>query len=108
MQSTQFSKTAALMLVMVAIFVLCLEYYWRSRGFLPTYNDDKVLWANQRKKVYQPLDQATVFIGGSRIKYDLDIPTWEKVTGEKAIQLALVGTPARLILRDLANDQKFR
>jgi len=82
------------MLVMVAILFYAWNITGRSRGFLPTYNDDKVLWANQRKKVYQPLDQATVFIQrGSRIKYDLDIPTWEKVTGEKAIQLALVGTP---------------
>jgi len=96
------------MLVIVAIFVVCLENYWRNRGFLPSYNDDKVLWATQRKRVYQPMDQATVFIGGSRIKFDLDIPTWEKLTGEKAVQLALVGTPARLTLRDLANDERFK
>ena len=33
-------------------------------------------------------DQATVFIGSSRIKFDLDIPTWEAITGNHAIQLA--------------------
>jgi len=89
-------------------FVLCWEYYWRSRGFGTSYNDDKVLWAGKRKEIYRPADQSTVFIGGSRIKFDLDIPTWEKLTGEKAIQLAIVGTPARLILRNLANDEKFK
>src|SRR5882757_1565629 len=108
MQPTLFSKAFMLMLVIVIIFVVCLEYYWRSRGFSPSYNDDKVLWATQRKKVYKPIDQATVFLGGSRIKFDLDLPTWEKLTGEEAIQLALVGTPARLTLRDLANDEKFK
>lgn len=96
------------MLIIVISFVVCLEYYWRSRGFTPTYNDDKVLWVQQRKKINNPAGQATVFIGGSRIKFDLDIPTWEKITGEQVIQLAIVGTPARLTLRDLANDEKFK
>lgn len=85
-----------------------LESYWRARGFVPTFNDDKVLWAAKRKEIYKPASQATVFIGGSRIKFDLDIPTWERVTGEKAIQLAIVATPPRIILRDLANDRNFR
>jgi hypothetical protein len=107
MQQNHFFKTLILTLVIVISFVACLEYYWRSRGFPVSYNDDKVLWANQRKKV-DKTDQSTVFIGGSRIKFDLDIATWEKLTGEKAIQLALVGTPARLTLRDLANDEKFK
>jgi hypothetical protein len=96
------------MLVIVTIFVAGLEYYWRSRGFVPSYNDDKVLWATQRKNVYEPKGLVTVFVGGSRIKFDLDIPTWEKLTGEKAVQLALVGTPGRLTLRDLANDENFK
>jgi hypothetical protein len=58
--------------------------------------------------VYQPSDKATVFIGSSRIKFDLDIPTWEKKTGEKAIQLAVVGSSPILPLQDLANDENFK
>lgn len=108
MQPNHFFKASLLALVLILSFVVCWEYYWRSRGFSTTYNDDKVLWATKRKQVYQPTDQATVFIGGSRIKFDLDIPTWERLTGEKAIQLAMVGTPARLILRDLARDENFK
>jgi hypothetical protein len=107
MQPNHFSKTLILTLVIVFSFIACLEFYWRSRGFTISYNDDKVLWATQRKKVYKPADQLTVFIGGSRIKFDIDIPTWQKLTGEEAIQLALVGTPARLTLRNLANDKNF-
>ena len=75
---------------------------------MPSYNDDKILWANKRKQIYKPAEEATVFIGGSRIKFDLDVATWEKLTGEKAIQLAIVGTPGRLVLRDLANDENFK
>lgn len=108
MQPTHFLKASIFTLVVVIIFVVCWEYYWRSRGFTTTYNDDKVLWATKRKEVYRPRDQATVFVGGSRIKFDLDIPTWKRLTGEDAIQLAIVGTPARLTLRDLGNDEHFK
>jgi hypothetical protein len=107
MQQNHFSKTLILTLVIVISFIASLEYYWRSKGFPISYNDDKVMWATQRKKIYTSKDEATVFIGGSRIKFDLDIATWQKETGEKAIQLALVGTPSRIILRNLANDNKF-
>ncbi len=107
MESHHLVRASILMLVLVISFILCLELYWRSSGFTPSYNDDKILWAMKRKEVYESAEKATVF-GGSRIKFDLDIPTWERSTGEKAIQLAIVATPARLILRDLANDRKFK
>jgi hypothetical protein len=107
MESKSLTKAAILTVMLVIGSIVYLEMYWRGRGFTPTYNDDKVLWATKRKEVYKPAEEATVFIGGSRIKFDLDVPTWEKLTGEKAIQLAIVGTPGRLILRDLANDANF-
>ena len=108
MQTNSFLKAAILTVVLLALFTAGWELYWRSRGFRPTYNDDKVLWATKRKEVYKPSDQASVFIGPSRIKFDLDIPTWEALTGEKAIQLAIVGTSCRPILNDLAKDEKFK
>lgn len=108
METRYLVKASILSLVLVAGFTVFLEMYWRARGFKPSYNDDKILWADKRKQIYKPVDEATVFIGGSRIKFDLDVPTWEKLTGEKAIQLAIVGTPGRLILRDLANDENFK
>src|SRR5579862_8556934 len=57
---------------------------------------------------YEPSDKATVFIGSSRIKYDLDIPTWESATNTHAIQLAMVGSTPRPLLADLANDPNFK
>ena len=108
MKPNQFVKAGILTLALVVAFIVCWETYWRSKGFVATYNDDKVLWAHARKAVYQPIDKATVFIGSSRIKFDLDIPAWEKITGEKAVQLALVGTSPRQLLQDLANDEKFK
>jgi hypothetical protein len=108
MKSNPLFNALVLTLIFVIAFVFCLESYWRGRGFVPTFNDDKVLWSTKRKEVYKPAEDATVFIGGSRIKFDLDISTWEKLTGEKAIQLAIVGTPGRLVLRNLANDTNFK
>src|SRR5688572_667485 len=105
MKSNQFVKAGLLTLALVVAFIICWETYWRSKGFIATYNDDKVLWAHTRKAVYEPINKATVFIGSSRIKFDLDIPEWEKITGEKAVQLALVGTSPRQLLQDLANDE---
>jgi hypothetical protein len=105
---TPFSSALILTLILVICFTIGLEMYWRTRGFTPTYNDDKVLWATKRNVVYMPSDKSTVFVGGSRIKFDLDAATWEKLTGEQVVQLAIVGTPGRLILRDLANDENFK
>ena len=101
-------KTAILALLLVGGFILGYEWYWRSEGFTISYNDDKVLWARHREKVYQPIDQTTILLGSSRIKFDIDLSTWKKLTGEKAVQLSLPGTPPHPILRDLANDENFK
>ena len=108
MESNNLIRASILTLFLVAGSIVCIEMYWRSRGFVPTFNDDKVLWSTKRKELRHLKEEATVFIGGSRIKFDLDVPTWERVTGERAIQLAIVGTPPRLTLRDLANDENFK
>jgi hypothetical protein len=107
MNVKHFFKAAIVAIIILASFIAGLEYYWRSKGYQLSYNDDKMFWADVRRKVYEPADRATVFIGSSRMKWDIDTETWEKLTGEKAIQLALVGTSPRKILLDLANDEKF-
>src|SRR5215204_4516447 len=108
MQPAHYTKALILALLIVICFIAWWEYFWRSKGYSISYNDDKILWAHKRKEAYKPLDQSTVFIGGSRIKFDLDIPTWQKLTGEQPVQLALVGTAPRLLLKDLARDKNFK
>jgi hypothetical protein len=107
MNPKHFAKAAVTALVLIILFIAGLEYYWRSNGYQLSYNDDKILWADVRRQVYEPSDRATVFSGSSRIKWDIDIETWERLTGEKAIQLGLVGTSPRKVVFDLANDEKF-
>lgn len=102
------AKAALLMLVIVSCAIAGWEYYLRSEGFVIGYNDDEALWANNRAMVYAPTDKTTVFIGSSRIKYDLDVETWEKTTGEKAVQLAQGGSNPRVGLVNLGNDEKFK
>lgn len=107
MNPKHFTRAAVTALLLLIAFIAGLEYYWRSKGFPLSYNDDKMLWANVRRQVYAPADRATVFAGSSRIKWDIDIETWEKLTGEKALQLGLVGTSPRKVVFDLADDEKF-
>jgi hypothetical protein len=108
MSNPSLAKAGILTIILVASSVLCWELYLRSIGYKLAYNDDESLWRKNRANVYGPLDKTTVFIGSSRIEFDLDQPTWEKTTGEKPIQLALHGSCPRLALDNLASDEKFK
>ena len=108
MPASSLAKSAIFAAVLVIISIIFWELYLRSKGFEITYNDDPSLWTNKRDMVYEPADKATVFIGSSRIKFDLDIPTWEGITGNHAIQLACVGSNPVPILENLAADNNFK
>ena len=108
MQSKHFVKAALSMVLIVVAFFAGWELYLRSKGVEVAYDDGKELWADKRARVYQPSNEATVFIGSSRIKYDLDVATWRKLTGEDAVQLACEGASPLPVLDDLAADEKFK
>ena len=108
MQTHVSGKSAILALVVVLVFLTSWELYLRHKGVTADYDDGPELWAHFRGKVYEPADKATVFIGSSRIKYDLDIATWQNLTNTNAIQLAMTGSSPRHMLTDLANDPNFK
>jgi hypothetical protein len=108
MPTANLSKAALFMLLFVTASIFSWEYFLRHNNFKLGYNDDEALWMKNRAKVYEPVDKATVFIGSSRIEFDLDIPTWEKMTGEKAVQLALHGSNPRQALINLSDDKNFK
>lgn len=108
MEASNFKKAGLLTLCLVLIFISAWEFYLRNKNYPISYNDDESLWSTKRKEIYKSIDGATIFIGSSRIKFDLDIATWERITGENAIQLSFVGTSPRPLLEDLANDKNFR
>ena len=101
-------KSAVLTLVTVITAVLGYELYLRNQGITIDYDDGQPLWSNNRAMVYEPSDKAIIFIGSSRIKYDLDQATWNGLTKIHPIQLAIEGTCPRPVLEDLANDPNFK
>src|SRR5580698_6435492 len=107
MQTSNFFKAGVFALFVVLALVVSWEIYLRQKISVD-FDDDEALWADKRGMVYEPSDKATVFIGSSRIKFDLDIPTWQNLTGDHAIQLANVGSSPRPVLEDLANDKNFK
>ncbi|MBD2704459.1 hypothetical protein IC229_27715 [Spirosoma sp. BT702] len=108
MKTTNYVKATWLTLILVLTFVAGWEAYWRHNHYVLAYNDDESLWANTRKQIYQSSPARPVVIGSSRIKYDLDLETWQRITGEKPIQLSIVGTSPRPLLTDLGNDPAFK
>ena len=102
-------KQAALLMLFIVVIVMgTWEFYLRHTGLTPSYDDSPALWADKRAQVYEPSDKAIVFIGSSRIKFDLDIPTFEQMTGKHAIQLGAVGSSPRKFLENLADDPNFK
>lgn len=108
MKPANYTKAACLTVVLVLAFVVGWELYWRAQHYELSYNDDVNLWAATRKEIYESSPARPVLIGSSRIKFDLDLPTWERITGQKPIQLSLAGTSPRPVLTDLGNDPDFR
>jgi hypothetical protein len=108
MQKANFTKAGLLALLLSLAAVSTWEFYLRHQGLMPTYDDNPALWADKRAMVYEPKDQTTVFIGSSRIKFDLDIPTWQNNTGNHVVQLSNVGSDPKPYLEDLASDKNFK
>jgi hypothetical protein len=83
------------------------EWHWRAFGVTPSYGNTDTEWAQQRQRIDNGEGNATVLIGSSRTLFDVQLPEWEKIRGERPIQLALEGTSSLPVLQDLAADPKF-
>src|SRR5688572_24429181 len=107
-QKRLFVRAGLMAVILVSTTFISWELHLRNQGRGLSYDDGGSLWSDKRKQVYEDIDKATVFIGSSRIKYDLDIHTWQNITGDHVIQLANVGSSPRLILDNLAEDTNFK
>jgi len=97
-------------LVAVVVFALGLvgwELYWRDYGAVPGYRNSDGQWAQQRRRIDAGEGGKTVLIGASRVLSDVQLPEWERITGERPIQLAIEGTSPVPMLEDLAADPDF-
>jgi hypothetical protein len=94
-------------LVLFALLMTGWELYWRSFGASPSYRNSDGQWAQQRRRIDTGEGNKTVLIGSSRVLFDVQLPVWEKLAGERPIQLAIEGTSSVPVLEDLAADPNF-
>jgi len=94
-------------LILAAVLLGAWEWHWRSWGAQPAAVDSNGLWASQRRRIDQGEGGRTVLLGSSRTLFDIDLDTWERLSGERPIQLALPGTSPLRFLEDLAQDSHF-
>jgi hypothetical protein len=93
--------------LLLALLVAGWEEYWRAYGVQPGFANSFGLWAMQRRRIDHGEGAATVVVSDSRLFFDLQLPVWEQLDGERPIQLGLEGTSAVIFLEDLAADPKF-
>lgn len=95
---------AATTLVLMLAWEIEMRHLGLHAGDL---DDGRGYWAAERRKVDSGPRDSVVIIGDSRILLDTDLATWQRLTGRRPIQLALLGMNAAPILHDLAADQHF-
>jgi hypothetical protein len=95
------------MLLIVVVLMAGWEMVWRAYGVTPGYRNSNGEWAAQRRRIDQGEGGKTVLIGSSRTLFDVQLPVWERITGERPIQLAIEGTSPLPMLEDLAADADF-
>jgi len=85
------------------------ELAWRARGFEPSVNDDRRLWAAARAGAAEGGRAAVAVVGSSRIQVAIDPGAFAEASGgRRPVQLALALGSSLPLLRDLAEDPEFR
>ena len=100
-------RIALLALLGFVLLMAGWEMVWRDYGATPSYRNSNGEWARQRRRIDQGEGGKTVLTGSSRVMFDVQLPAWEKITGERPIQLAIEGTSPVPIVEDLAKDKNF-
>jgi hypothetical protein len=94
-------------MALLALLVAGWESYWRGYDAKPGIRNTYALWAIQRQRIDKGKGNAIVLVGGSRVYYDIQLPVWERLGGQRPIQLSFEGTSPLTYLEDLAADPKF-
>jgi hypothetical protein len=103
-------RAGAALLIAMAVFAIALagwEAYWRDWGSEPAIRNSPGLWSIQRRRIDHGEGDRTVIIGSSRMLFDVQLPVWERVGGERPIQLAIEGTSPLPVMEQLADDPDF-
>ena len=94
-------------IIFLLIAFAAWEVKWRSWGAEPTYRNSDASWAMQRRRIETGEGDKTVLLGSSRVLFDVQLPVWGRMLGERPIQLAVEGTSPLPMLEDLAENPKF-
>ena len=94
-------------LILAIIGIAGWEMYWRSQDHIPNLDDNDDTWAIQRAKLERPSKDQVVFIGSSRILFDIQHPIWRAKTGTEPVQLASQGSSPLPILKDVVENTDF-
>lgn len=93
--------------ILALLLIGAWEWRWRAFGVIPSYRNSDGQWASQRRRIDHGEGNKTVLIGSSRVLFDVQLPVWQRIAGERPIQLAMEGTTPLPMLEDLAADPKF-
>lgn len=100
-------RTLLIAAIVAFALLAAWEMYWRGAGVTPTYRNSAGLWAMERRRIDNGEGDATVIIGSSRQFFNTQLDVWERVSGERPIQLGLEGTSPLSIMENLADDPDF-
>ena len=100
-------QIAGLALLLLVVLVGGWEWHWRAFGSLPSIENSNGLWARERRRLDEGDGRNTVIAGDSRMLFDVDLDTWQRLSGERPVQLAIEGTSVLFTMEDLADDPHF-
>jgi hypothetical protein len=95
--------------VFLGVSLLTTAWEWNARTNLGLHagdiDDSPQSWAEQRRA---GSFASVAIVGDSRILFDTDLDRFQALTGVRPVQTSIVGTNARGLLENYANDPNFR
>ncbi|MBK7338185.1 MAG: hypothetical protein IPJ00_19425 [Saprospirales bacterium] len=101
-------RAMVLGLFLTLTFLVVWELHWRSKGYVPSIEDDGALWARNRDRVDRLGAEDVVILGSSRAHFGIMLDTWEETTGRKPVQLAGDGRSPVPFFQDIAENSDFK
>ena len=94
-------------MVLAAVILGTLEFFWRSSGFEPSALDAPDLWARHRLDVQRAGSDSVTLVGSSRFQLGINPDLLSEAMGDRPVQqLAINGGSTFPIIESLANDKK--
>lgn len=85
------------------------EGFWRQRGFVPELRDSAELWCSEVERALGLGPRALAIVGSSRFQLGVDPVVLRRSSLDREpVQLAINGSAALPVLRNLASDARFR